>query len=135
MNDNLQYNSYKQDTNNDVSDNDKLLAMILYLSSFLTTIIIPLIIWLAKKEKSKFIDFHGKEYFNFRISIIIYLVIFFLPYLFVNIMFDSPLLRLISAIPIIAVSICNIVFLIISAVKSYKGECFKIPIAIRFFNR
>ena len=54
---------------------DKLWAMAIYLSSFFFVLIGPLVIWLIKKNDSDFIDYHGKEYFNFLISYTIYFLI------------------------------------------------------------
>lgn len=53
------------DFNKDRSSNDdRIFAMLIYVSSFFTTFIGPLIIWLVKKD-SPFVDYHGKAYFNF----------------------------------------------------------------------
>src|SRR5699024_4841498 len=58
------------------SNNDeRIFAMLIYLTSFFTTIIGPLLIWLLKRDDSKFVDFHGKNYLNFLISFVIYGII------------------------------------------------------------
>ena len=54
------------------TSDERLFAMLIYVTSFFTTIIGPLIIWLIKREESEFIDFHGKEYLNFVISYFVY---------------------------------------------------------------
>ena len=54
------------------TNDERLLAMLIYVTSFFTTIIGPIIIWLIKREDSEFIDFHGKEYLNFIISYTVY---------------------------------------------------------------
>ena len=53
---------------------EKLLAVLLYVLSFPTPLLGPLVIWLIKKD-SPFIDYHGREYFNFLISYTIYGII------------------------------------------------------------
>ena len=50
---------------------EKLFAVLLYVLSFPTPLLGPLVIWLLKKD-SPFIDYHGREYFNFLISYTIY---------------------------------------------------------------
>jgi len=35
----------------------------------------PLVLWIANKDKSEFIDYHGKQIINFQISILIYAII------------------------------------------------------------
>ncbi|KDN54310.1 DUF4870 domain-containing protein [Flavobacterium seoulense] len=40
--------------------------------------IFPILIWSSKKEKSEFIDYHGKQVINFQLSILLYSVLFIL---------------------------------------------------------
>src|SRR5699024_4282453 len=54
------------------TSDDRLMAMLIYVTSLFTTIIGPIIIWLLKREESAFIDYHGKEYLNFVISYFVY---------------------------------------------------------------
>src|SRR5690625_6901845 len=51
---------------------EKILATLIYVTSFFTTVIAPIIIWLLKREESTFIDHHGKENLNFAISYFVY---------------------------------------------------------------
>ncbi|GAF13989.1 hypothetical protein JCM19046_2959 [Bacillus sp. JCM 19046] len=99
------------------------IAMLIYLLSFLAPILAPLLIWLLAKKEYEFVDFHGKQYFNFLISYTIYT-------------FASSILVIVGIgfilVPI--VSIMMIVFTIIGAVKSYSGEEYVIPLTIRFLG-
>ena len=103
-----------------VSNEDKLFALAIYISSFFTTFIGPLIIWLIKKD-SEFVDYHGKAYFNFLISYTIYLVI-------------SGILTLIFIGFILCAifSLLMLIFTIIACVKAYEGKEYRIPLVIRF---
>ncbi|WP_199256890.1 DUF4870 domain-containing protein [Heyndrickxia camelliae] len=105
------------------SKDERLLATLIYISSFFTVFIGPLIIWLLKKEESAFIDYHGKEYFNFLISYSIYSLI---SLLLVIILIGGILLGIIG--------ILVFLFTIIAAVKSYEGERYQIPLVIRFLR-
>lgn len=40
--------------------------------------IFPIIIWSCKKEKSEFIDYHGKQVINFQLSLLLYSIVFIL---------------------------------------------------------
>jgi uncharacterized Tic20 family protein len=57
---------------------DKQWGMFAHLSALLGllvggfTFIGPLIVWLAKKDQSKYVDYHGKESLNFQLNILIY---------------------------------------------------------------
>ncbi|ENH97240.1 hypothetical protein J416_06632 [Gracilibacillus halophilus YIM-C55.5] len=100
-----------------------LLAMLIYLTSFFTTVIGPLLIWLIKREESELVDFHGKEYLNFAISIAIYSI--------VSAVF---MLVIIGFFLIFVVGLLALIFTIIAAVKAYQGEKYRIPISIPFIK-
>ncbi|MCP8616625.1 DUF4870 domain-containing protein [Salirhabdus salicampi] len=97
--------------------------MLIYVLSFFTTIIGPLIVWLLKKDESEFIDFHGKQYFNFVISYFIYFLI-------------STVLMVIIIGFVLAwvLGIAAFIFMIIAAIKTYGGERYKIPFIITFLK-
>lgn len=111
------------DNNGNISKEERLFAAAIYILSLFSAFIGPLIIWILKKDESKFIDFHGKEYFNFLISISIYIIV---SGLFTII--------LIGYLGIAAVTVYTFVFTIIAAIKSYDGEQYKIPFTIRILN-
>ncbi|UKS67542.1 DUF4870 domain-containing protein [Rossellomorea marisflavi] len=105
------------------TSDEKLMAMLIYLTSFFTTFIGPLIIWLMKREDSEFVDFHGKEYLNFLISYTIY-----------SIVASLLMLILIGFVLLPVVGILAFIFTILAAVKSYGGETYRIPTVIRFIK-
>ena len=102
---------------------DKLWAMAIYLSSFFFVLIGPLVIWLIKKNDSNFIDYHGKEYFNFLISYTIYFLI-------------SMILVFIGIGIILAwaIGIYVTVFTIVAAIKAYNGDYYRIPLTMHFLR-
>lgn len=106
-----------------VSKDEKLLASLIYISSFFTVFIGPLIIWLIKKDDSPFVDYHGKEYFNFLISYSVYSLVSVL-----------LMIILIGLVTIWLVGIYAFVFTIIAAVKAYGGEPYKIPLVFRLIR-
>lgn len=108
---------------NEPSNEDKMLATVLYLLNFFAAIIGPLIIWLLKRETSAYIDYHGKEYFNFVISYFIYEMVALI-LMFIGIGF--------ILVPI--VSITFFVFIIVGAVKAYQGEYYKFPLIFRIIK-
>lgn len=102
------------------SNDERVMSMLIYVSSFFTAFIGPLIIWLLKKDSSKYVDYHGREYLNFLISYVIYSVVAGLSIL---------LLVGFVLLPIVCVS--QIVFTIIAAVKAYEGTEYRIPFILR----
>jgi len=105
------------------SQDERLFAMLIYVSSFFTTFIGPLIIWLLKRDESPFIDFHGKEYFNFVISYGIY-----------TIASSILMIVLIGFITIWIVGLLAFIFTIIAAVKAYNGEVYQVPLVFRLIR-
>nr|WP_227521991.1 DUF4870 domain-containing protein [Bacillus solitudinis] len=99
---------------------ERMFAMLIYLLSFFTAIIGPLIIWLLKKDESELVDFHGKEYINFFISYSVY-----------SIISGILVIILIGFILLPIIGIAALVFTILAAIKAYEGEHYKIPFIFR----
>lgn len=102
------------------ANEERLLAAAIYVSSFFTTFIGPLIIWLLKKNESSFVDYHGREYFNFLISYGVYSIISLL-----------LMLVLIGFVTIWIIGILTVVFTIVAAIKAYEGKEYQIPFVFR----
>ncbi|MCH6268144.1 MULTISPECIES: DUF4870 domain-containing protein [Neobacillus] len=106
-----------------VSNEERTMAAVMYVLNFFVPVIGPLIIWLLKKDESAFIDYHGKEYFNFTISYIVYFVI------------SSILIVLLVGLFLIwVVGIAAAVFNIIAAVKAYEGKEYRFPWIFRLIK-
>ena len=120
-----QYNTNQSSTviNQEPSSDDRLMGTLIYVLSFFTSLIAPLIIWLIKREDSPFIDKAGKNYFNFLLSYMIWLIVASIA-MFIIIGF--------ILFPILA--ILNFIFTIVAAVKAYNGEDYLPPLSIRFFK-
>ena len=86
--------------------------------------IVPLILWLTKKDDIEGMDLHGKAILNFRISIFIYLIL------------CVPLVLLLGLgiIGIIAIAVIAFIFPIVNAIKASNGEAPKYPFSIPFIK-
>ena len=110
-------------------DDVKLFAMLCHLTALLgylfpfANIIIPLVIWLVKKDESPWVDFNGKESVNFQISVTIY-----------EIIAGLSMLLLVGFVLLPAVIVFSLVVVIIASVKAYNGEPYKYPLSIRFIS-
>lgn len=102
------------------SNDERVMSMLIYVSSFFTVFIGPLIIWLLKKDSSKYVDYYGREYFNFLISYVIY-----------GVVAGVSIFLLVGFILLPIVCIAQIVFTIIAAVKAYEGTEYRIPFILR----
>jgi len=86
-------------------------------------IIVPLVLWLIKKDSSPFIDLNGRESLNFQISMLIYSLISVVLILIVIGIFLLTLLW-----------IFNLVVVTIAGVRAESGEQFRYPLTIRFIK-
>jgi uncharacterized Tic20 family protein len=87
------------------------------------SVLAPLIIWHIQKQRSEFLDFHGKEAVNFNITIALAAAVCFVLFLLLIGIF---LLWIVGAI--------WLVFTIIAAIKASNGEYYRYPISIRFIK-
>ncbi|GAB3976437.1 DUF4870 domain-containing protein [Spirosoma terrae] len=104
-------------------------AMITHLSALtgmftlIGSLVGPILVWQIQKEKSAFIDFHGKEAVNFNITIAIAAGISFV-----------LMILLIGIFLLWIVGAVWLVFTIIAAIKANNGEYYRYPISIRFIK-
>ena len=86
-------------------------------------VIAPLVIWLVFKDRSSYIDYHGKEALNFQITVT-----------FAMIASGILILLLIGIFLLIAVVLLALVFSIMGAIKANNGEYYEYPFTIRFIR-
>ncbi|MBF2782338.1 MULTISPECIES: DUF4870 domain-containing protein [Staphylococcus] len=120
---NLQNQSKNPQAFSDVSQNEKSMAMLLWILNIFTGFIGPLIIWLMKKDESLFINKQGRNYLNYAISYTIYII-------------ASLILTviLIGYIPLFILTIASFVYSIIGIVTVNKGEDFVVPLTIEILK-
>jgi len=124
-------------------------------------LIAPLVLWSAQKNKSRFVDKHGRDAINFQLSILIYtiaLVVISIPFFVWQLIklegtnghstfndhfhthgdFASASTLLIIAIIVgtlaLGLAILEIVSVISAAIKASNGENYRYPFAINFIK-
>ncbi|MGM0839714.1 MAG: DUF4870 domain-containing protein [Bacillota bacterium] len=102
---------------------ERMMAALIYILSFFTAFIGPLIIWLIKKDESEFVDYHGKEYFNFLISYAVY-----------GLVSTILMVVLIGFVLAPVVGILALIFTILGAIRAYEGEHYRIPTVFRLLK-
>ena len=85
--------------------------------------VVPLAIWLAKREEMPALDPHGKAVANWMLSELIYATVFIILAFF---LVGIPLLFVLG--------ILSVVFPVVGAVKASSGEVWKYPLSIPFFR-
>ena len=142
---NYQFNSnhqYESQMKQDEEQDNRLMAMLIYLLSLFTGIIGPLIIWLIKRKESKLVDIAGKTYLNYFISYSIYAfvgTIFALIPLFLvdyneNLTAILVIFTVLIFIALFVLAIMSFVCTIIACVKYMSGKAYSIPLTIPFFK-
>ena len=139
-------------------NNENTNAFLIHISAFagylfpLGSIITPLILWQTLKERSLFLDDHGKEAVNFNISFGLYIFILsasFFSFFFGNFLdifngididfgehhsYNGLFGFLGIASFVSVVSLIKIALIIIAAMKANKGENYKYPFTINFIK-
>jgi uncharacterized protein len=122
----------------ELTSDAKMWAMFAHLSALVTgwfgvSFLGPLLIWILKKDESKFIDYHGKESLNFQLNMFIYLVAAGAIGSIVGAVTCG--LGFILAIPLIAaIVIYSFVMPIIAGVKANSGEYYQYPATFRMIK-
>ncbi|GAB5524451.1 MAG: DUF4870 domain-containing protein [Roseivirga sp.] len=85
--------------------------------------LVPLFIWLSKRDESELIASHAKASLNFQLSMLVYGVIAAFLVLFIV---GIPLL--------IVIAIVNVVCVILATIEADKGGLYKYPLTIEFIK-
>ncbi|MEW4925518.1 DUF4870 domain-containing protein [Algibacter sp. 2305UL17-15] len=147
-----------------LDNHQKNIATFIHLSTFsrffipLGNFIGPLILWTANKDKSEFVDQHGKQALNFQISMLLYAVIlgtlavpFFIfkligsfDFIDFNGLHDfhisldkpSPLLYIGGSLGVLAVIafIIELALIVVASLKARDGQLYKYPFTINFLK-
>lgn len=105
------------------SNDEKNIVTITHLGGILFSFIPALVVWLLKKDDSEYIAAETKEALNFQITV---LLAQFVAYVLMLILVGFLLLGIIWVI--------NVVFCIIAATSSSKGEHYLYPFTLRLIN-
>lgn len=98
-------------------------ALIAWVGIPLGHIIGPLVVWLTQRDKSEFIDQHGRESLNFQLSITLYSIIaFVLCFIFIGFLL------------LIAIFVMHLTLSIIAAMRANEGLHYRYPMTIRFIR-
>ncbi|MEO5995086.1 MAG: DUF4870 domain-containing protein [Chitinophagaceae bacterium] len=102
------------------TSDEKTMAILAHVLTFVCSFIAPLIIYLIKKDESKYVAAQAKESLNFQITLII--AIFALFITVIGILLIWPL------------CIVGYIFVIIATIKASEGKIYRYPLCIRFIK-
>lgn len=114
------YISAVAETNYVPDSDEKTLAILSHILTLIAPILAPLIIYLIKKDESKFVAFHAKESLNFQITIMIIVI--------------GLMITIVGILLIWIVGIAALVFVIMATIKASEGKLYKYPLSIRLIK-
>jgi uncharacterized Tic20 family protein len=106
---------------------ERTLAMLCHILPIVAGFIAPLVIWLIKKDQSRFLDHHGREALNFQINVLVITLILTgaavaLMIIFIGLLF-LPLLFL--------VGIAALILEVLAGLAASRGEWHRYPCTVR----
>lgn len=105
------------------SNDEKNIATVTHLGGTVFSFLPSLIVWILKKDDSAYLADQAKEALNFQITVLLaYIAAGVLSWILIGLLF----------FPIIW--IVNIVFCIIAAIATSKGETYRYPLCLRLIN-
>ncbi len=102
------------------TSDEKNLALLSHILTFLAPILAPLIIYLIKKDESPFIAAHARESLNFKINVL--LVCFLL------------VITIIGILLVWIIAIAAVVLVIIATIRASEGKLYKYPLTWRLIS-
>jgi uncharacterized protein len=108
---------------NEPSNDDKNIATITHLAGTVFFFIPSLVVWALKKDDNVYLANQAKEALNFQITILIAMIIA-----------KAMLWILVGFALVPLVFLANLVFCIIAAISTSRGETYRYPFCLRLIN-
>jgi uncharacterized Tic20 family protein len=102
------------------TSDEKTMALLAHILTFIFPILAPLVIYLVKKDESEFVASHAKESLNFQITMFIVCVIL--------------IISVIGLLLLWVVGIIVAVLVIVATIRASEGKLYKYPVNIRFIK-
>jgi len=108
---------------NNITADEKNLAMLSHLGGTLFTVFPSLIIWLVKRDDSPYINEQAREALNFQITVLI-----------AQMISAVLVVILIGALLMGVIWLLNLIFCVLAAIAASKGENYRYPFTLRLLN-
>jgi len=99
---------------------ERTMAILAHILTIIAPLLAPLIIYLVKKDDSRFIAYHARESLNFQITVIIVCIVLFV--------------TIIGILLLWLVGIASLVFVILATIKASEGKLYRYPFSIRLIK-
>ena len=98
------------------TSDEKTLALLAHILTFVAPILAPLIIYLVKKDDSQFVAYHAKESLNFQITLFAVIIL---------------VITIIGILLLWAVGILSLVLVVVATIRASEGKLYRYPVSIR----
>lgn len=102
------------------TSDEKTFALLSHILTFVSTFLAPLIIYLVKKDESKFVAEHAAESLNFQLTMTLICI--------------GLVLSIIGILLLWAVGIFSLIVVIIATIRASEGKLYRYPLTIRFIK-
>lgn len=102
------------------TSDEKTLALLAHVLTFIFPLLAPLIIYLIKKDESTFVAYHARESLNFQITLIIVCFALFITVIGIFLLW--------------IVGIIWTILVIVATVRASEGKLYKYPLSIRLIK-
>jgi uncharacterized Tic20 family protein len=104
----------------DMGIDENAFVALMHASQFITAFIIPLIVWILLRPKSRIVDEAGKNILNFEISFAVYSLVL--------------LMTCVGSVLIPVLLLIMTVFIVIAIIKAINGETWEYPLSFRLLK-
>src|SRR5690349_17748892 len=102
------------------TSDEKTMAILSHILTFIAPILAPLIIYLVKKDESAFVKWHALESLNFQITIVLVFIIL--------------LISVIGWFLLWVPGIVALVLVIVATIRASEGKLYKYPFSLRLIK-
>lgn len=124
----------------EATDSERNIAMWMHLSLLgnlfapVVIFVVPLVLWLTRREDSPFIDDHGKETLNFHITLLLYVLALPVVGAIVGALLCGVGLIVTIPVSIALPYVLGVIGMIMAAKAAHRGEYYRYPMSIRFIH-
>jgi uncharacterized protein len=102
------------------TSDEKTLAILSHILTLVAPLLAPLVIYLLKKDESKYVAYHAREFLNFQITLMIVVI--------------GLLMTVIGILFIWIVGIAAFVLVIVATIRASEGVLYKYPFSLRLIK-
>lgn len=115
-----QYSGTEMQPNVMPTSDERTMAILSHILTIVFPLLAPLIIYLIKKDESKYVEYHAKESLNFQITMLLIVIILFI--------------TIIGILLVWIVGIVSLILVIVATVKAADGKLYRYPFSWRLIK-